>query len=66
MRLMSLSRFRERYFEDGSAPSMATLRRWVDRGDLHGGRKVGSSYYVDIHIWEASDDNLVAKVLAET
>lgn len=67
MKLMGIAQFREQYFYDErSAPTMQTLRTWIDNDKIPGGRRIGNKYFVDIHVWEAGDDPLVAKVLAET
>ena len=51
MQLISISEFRTRYFVSGHAPSAATVRKWIESGDLRG-RKIGKLYYVDIDAWK--------------
>lgn len=68
MQLTTIPRFRRRYFEPEAAPSEQTVRRGIQRyleGKPNGipGKKVGGTYYVDLHLWEAGDDPLVARVL---
>lgn len=62
-RLKKLSLFQAEHFEPGSAPTMKTLRTWVDDGTLPG-RKIGGMYYIDMAKYEATTGNaLVDKVL---
>lgn len=62
MKLISVSAFRTRYFDNGEAPVAPTVRAWIDEGAVPG-KKIGSSYYVDVHRWECGGDELVAGVL---
>lgn len=64
MRLITLSKFRETYFETGSQPTTRTLRRWADDGDLAGVVRMGDRYYVDRDAWDADDDTLVERILS--
>lgn len=61
-KLMKLSSFARSYFAEGEAPTMATLRKLVDSGELAGTR-IGSVYYVDIHKFESTGNSLVDRVL---
>jgi len=62
MRLTSIPKFQRRYFEPGSEPCARTVRRGIERGDIPG-RKVGGQWFVDLHLFEAAGDPLVARVL---
>lgn len=63
-RLMKIAEFREKCFEEGSQPTMKTIRAWVDSGEIPGER-IGSGYYVDLSRWDKRSNNaLVNKVLA--
>lgn len=61
----TIKRFADLEFEAGSSPSLATLRRWIDRDELPGGEKIGGKYYVDMDVWRARGNPLVLKVLQE-
>ena len=63
MRLSTIEKFQKRYFEAGSEPCARTVRRGIERGDIPG-RKIGGTWYVDLHLFEATDDPLVARVLS--
>lgn len=59
---MRLSQFAKQHFVEGSRPSLSTLRRLVEKGELPG-RRFGEHYYVDYSAYLANGDPLVAKVL---
>jgi len=59
---MTAERWLERYFEEGSRPSMQVPQRLLRGGKLPG-RKVGDAWYIDEHEWLAGGDDLVARVL---
>lgn len=63
MKLMKATRFREEYFAKGSEPSMNTLKKLIDDGDLPG-RKIGTIHYVDLDRLSQSNNPLVNRVLA--
>lgn len=63
MKLMKATRFRTEYFVKGSEPSMNTLKKLIDDGDLPG-RKIGTIHYVDLDKLSKSDNPLVNRVLA--
>jgi hypothetical protein len=63
MRLLTTERWLDRYFEEGSRPSMQALQRLLREGKLPG-RKVGGAWNVDEHEWPANGDNLVLSVLS--
>ena len=63
MKLMKATRFREEYFAEGSQPSMNTLKKLIDDGELPG-RKIGTIHYVDLDRLSKSDNPLVNRVLA--
>lgn len=48
MRLAKLSEFRRLVYAPGSAPSMRTLRGWIDAGQIPGGRIEHGLYWVDL------------------
>lgn len=61
MPLMKLSQYRQKQFVDGSRPTMRTLKRWIETGEIDGER-IGGNYYV--RVGEIKPVNhLVAKVL---
>lgn len=47
MKLMKATRFRTEHFAPGSEPSMNTIKKLIDDGDLPG-RKIGTIHYVDL------------------
>lgn len=63
MRLLKLSQYRAQFFALGSAPSMATLRRQIDRKELTGGTIHGGHYYIDLDVLDA-ETNLRAGIAA--
>lgn len=63
MKLMKATRFREDYFAKGSEPSMNTIKKLIDEGELPG-QKMGSIYYVDLDQLNKSKNPLVNRVLA--
>ncbi len=62
MRLIEYREFAKKYFDPKSRPSDITLRRWLRDGQLPG-RKIGSVWYVDEHVFLANGDELVLRVL---
>lgn len=62
MRLISIPKWQEKYFAEGSAPDDVTIRRWLRKEQLPG-RKVGGTWYIDEHTWLADGDELVLRVL---
>lgn len=62
MRLITLQRFAEKYFEEESRPNLQNLRRWIQTGKL-AGRKVGGTWYIDELEWLADGDPIVLSVL---
>lgn len=63
MKLMKATKFRTEHFAPGSEPSMNTLKKLIDEGELPG-RKMGSIYYVDLDKLNQSKNPLVNRVLA--
>jgi hypothetical protein len=55
VKLATLSEFRKHIFTPESAPSLSTLRRWVDRGALAGGRVTAGKYFVDLDKWDTEE-----------
>jgi len=62
-KLIKLSTFRAKYFEKGEAPTVATIRRLVESGELKG-MKLGGQYYIDASSFQAVENDLVRSVLA--
>lgn len=62
MRLITIPKWRERHFEDDSAPDDVTVRRWLRTGKL-AGKKVGGTWYIDEAAWLSDGDELVRRVL---
>lgn len=56
--LISIKHFRQTYFKEGSMPSQATVRRWIEAGSIPGRIIPGSgelrAFYVDADAWERS------------
>ncbi len=56
--LISIKHFRQTYFKEGSMPSQATVRRWIEAGSVPGRIIPGSgklrAFYVDADAWERS------------
>ena len=46
MQLITHTQFARRYFAEGSRPSKAAFREWVETGELHG-RVIGNSVFID-------------------
>lgn len=63
MNLMKATKFREEYFSLDSRPDIKTVKKWIDENEIPG-RKLGTTYYVDIDKLERSNNPLVNKVLA--
>ncbi len=66
---ISITRFRELYFEKGDAPARNTIIRMIEDGELPG-KRLGQRYYIDQRAWEAesssaacSNDPLVQMVI---
>ncbi len=58
---MKLSQYRQKQFVEGSRPTISTLKRWIDKGEIDGER-IGGNYYV--RVGEIKPVNhLVTKVL---
>lgn len=63
MKLMKATKFRTEHFAPGSEPSINTVKKLIDVGELPG-RKIGTIYYVDLDKLNRSDNPLVNRVLA--
>ncbi|MHB8425148.1 MAG: hypothetical protein ACYDB9_08355 [Gammaproteobacteria bacterium] len=59
---MRLSQFAKQHFVEGSRPSLSTLRRLVEKGELPG-RRFGEHYYVDYSAYLANGNPLVDKIV---
>jgi len=66
VQLIGINDFRKRYFVSGHAPTSATVRKWIECGNIRG-RKIGKLYYVDIDAWKHATglDPLADKILDE-
>ena len=62
MQLISIPKWQEKHFAEGSAPDDVTIRRWLRDGKLPG-RKIGGLWYIDDAAWLADGDALVERVL---
>lgn len=47
MALMKVSQYRKQCFVEGSQPSVNTIKRWIDDGELPG-EIIGGMYYVEV------------------
>jgi len=61
-KLMKISQYQRENFVKGSAPTLASIRSWIDDGLLNG-QILGKNYYVEIEAQQPVND-LVNKVLA--
>lgn len=59
MRLATIEQFRQDCFAEGSAPDPRTVRRWIDDGVIDG-KRVGSTYYVDLDSFALKTGNVLA------
>lgn len=64
MRLAKLSQFRKLVYAPGSAPTLRTLRGWIDAGKVPGGRIENGLYWVDLDEYDLKM-NLRAGLLAQ-
>jgi hypothetical protein len=62
VKLLKLAKFRAEYFVEGSAPTMATLRKGIESGTIPG-KKIGGEYYVDVQSLHKTGNALVDQVL---
>lgn len=62
MKLLAAGKWLQKYFDDTSRPSVATLRRWLRDGKIPG-KKVGGTWFIDEHEWLADGDLRVERVL---
>lgn len=62
MKLLTADKWLNKYFDDTSRPSVATLQRWLRDGKIPG-KKVGGTWCIDEHEWLADGDLLVERVL---
>lgn len=64
MRFATLREYAEEFFTPASRPTMATLRKWAESGELPGARKIGGLWFVDLDRAEHDDtEALVEKIL---
>lgn len=64
MQLMKPAEFQKKYFEEGSAPDLKTIRSDIDKCDLPG-KVIGNRYYVDAEAFEkeSTTHDLVTQVM---
>ena len=48
MKQISINEFRRTRYKAGSAPDPRTIRKWIDKGLILGGRRANGKYYVEI------------------
>lgn len=67
MQLMKPAEFQKKYFEEGSAPDLKTIRSDIDKCDLPG-KVIGNRYYVDAEAFEkeSTTHDLVTQVMQWT
>ncbi len=63
MKLITIDNWRNKEFDQGSAPAELTVRRWL-RDEKLPGKKIGGTWYIDLHKWQADGNDLVESVLA--
>jgi len=61
MSLMRVTEYRETTFSPNSRPSITTIKKWINNGDI-AGKIIGGNYYVDTDKILPTND-LVNKVL---
>jgi|TARA_R100000322_G_C5422352_1_gene186559 hypothetical protein len=61
MPLMKVSVYRKKRFAEGSRPSVNTIKKWIDNGEIQG-EIIGGMYYVDLDKIKPAN-HLVSKVL---
>lgn len=61
---ITLEEFKVRYFGDSKHPSLSTLRRLADKGDIPT-RRLGKRYFVDSVAFEADGNPVLEKVLRD-
>ncbi|ULQ45457.1 helix-turn-helix domain-containing protein [Flagellatimonas centrodinii] len=61
---LTLEDFKRRFFGDGKHPSLSTLRRLADKGEIPN-RRLGKRYYVDVVAFEADGDPILEKVMRD-
>lgn len=64
MKLVKIREFKAMVFSECSAPSDSTLRRQIETGQIPGGTKHGSLYYVDMDEYNRAT-NLRANLAAQ-
>lgn len=64
MKKIKLSKWIEKEFVPGSEPTQATVRRWIERGDING-VKLGETYYVYYDEFDTGNE-LADIILKET
>lgn len=61
---LTLEEFKERFFGDSKHPSLSTLRRLADKGEIPN-RRLGKRYFVDVTAFEADGNPVLEKVLRD-
>lgn len=61
---ITLEEFKLRFFGESKHPSLSTLRRLADRGEIPN-RRLGKRYFVDVIAFEAAGNPVLEKVLRD-
>jgi hypothetical protein len=61
---LTIEAFKKQYFGDSRHPSLSTLRRLADKGELPS-RRVGKRYFIDSIAFEAAGNATLEKVLRD-
>jgi hypothetical protein len=65
MLLMEINEYRQKCYTADSRPSLRTLKRWIETGELPG-KKHGGKYFIDVHLVEKLTGNpMVDKFLID-
>jgi len=62
-KLIRVTEYRETYFSEASAPSDATVKRWINK-NLLPGVKIGTNYFIDANKLNMTGNPLIDNVLA--
>lgn len=61
---VTLEEFKTKYFGESKHPSLSTLRRLADKGEIPN-RRLGKRYFVDVAAFEADGNPVLEKVLRD-
>ena len=62
MSLVSIEQFVSDAFAEGSRPTTATVRRWIESGDVPG-RRIGKLFFVDYASWQSRSNPIASRIL---